>query len=243
MEKVVKRKKPKPTIIDKAKYLQYCVREKLMLKNGKIRKFDNEFYKMIDGKYINGVPAYYFMTPMWTMRKCFDASAKLASILPDSCYVCRGHLSSLNYASKIDDAGNEFVHGWVEMDGYVYDTTWKYIMKKEDYYSLFKTKDVTKTIKKEFFEGIKEIGTFNTNGKEWWENNYVPFASLFIDLVRTTAKTTLKLSNISEEERTLNERLLNDLPSEESQIRLFAQFKEDCRNLLRKENSKNISSI
>lgn len=243
MEAIVKRKKPKTTIIEKVKYLQYLAKEKIMLNNGKIRKFDDEFYKMINGKYINGVPAYYFMTSTWTMRKCFDASAKLASILPDSCYVCRGHLSSLNYASKINDAGNKFVHGWVEMDGYVYDTTWKYIMKKEDYYSLFKPRGVSRTIRKEFLDGIKEIGTFNTNGKEWWENNYVPIASLFIDLVRTTAKTTLKLSSISEEERKFNERLLKDLPSEESQVRLFKQFKEDCKNLLKKDNLKNISSI
>lgn len=177
------------------------------LKSGKIRKFDDEFYHQFDGMYYGGLPIYYYLMKM-NMGRCFDASAVLALAMGKNVKVCRGFLENLKPVYQED-----FIHGWVEDDEFVYDTTLQMICKKEVYEELFKPTDVTKTEQSVFFEQCKDLSDWTIRDKIWYEENYT-LANLQILSVRRICELKLNQDNLSEKERAFYERVLQDLPDE-----------------------------
>lgn len=179
--------------------------------NGTVKPFDQEFYKKLSGMYYNGIPVYYYLIRI-NIGKCYDCSAILGLALGD-CKICRGNLRKAPTRS-----GNYFGHGWVEKDGFVYDTTWQIIADKHTYYKLFGASQVYARDSKEFFEDCKGMSSWEIHDKKYYEENYIPMDSLLIFQVRELEKFHLvsPISPIStKEDKEIAKIVLEDLPNVE----------------------------
>ena len=177
------------------------------LYKGAIRPFDDEFLSRFKGMYFGGLPIYYYLNDFYAQGKCYDASAVLALAFGD-CIVCRGYLNSQKY-----NWNGYTEHGWIEKDGYVYDTTWRVFCPTDVYYNVFKPTCVDKRDSKRFFEYCKEVSDWTIRDKQWYENNYSPAASLAVLTARAIAKIYANSTKIDENERKLWSDLLVDLPN------------------------------
>ena len=178
-------------------------------KKGNIRKFDEEFFSQFEGMYFEGLPVYFLLSKMMAEGKCYDTSAILALALGKECFVCRGDLSSQAYNWGEDKLG----HGWVEKDGYVYDTTWQIICKKEVYEKVFKPRNVSVQKGVDFFERCKDIADWTIHDRAYYEK-YEPMADLLSFQVRELAKLNLKRPEQTGDEKSYWEKLIKDLPEE-----------------------------
>lgn len=193
------------------------------IKNGSIKKFDEEFYSQFDGMYFGGLPIYYYLRRM-NMNKCYDTSAILALALGKDSKVCRGNLKVQQIIEQLDSFG----HGWVEKDDLVYDTTWQIICKKSDYYKLMGVQNQVVINSKKFFKD-NNITDWSIYNKEYYEKNYTPLPHMLIFQVREIEKLILSLPTQSEKEakqisgsqrpfthtekdKQLARKVLNDLP-------------------------------
>ena len=149
------------------------------IKKGTIRQFDTLFYKQLEGKYFNGIPVYYYLYRM-NMGKCYDCSAILALALGNGAKVARGNLKNM----AIQNRQEEFGHGWVEKDGLVYDTTWRIICNKDDYYKIMGVKNAHVVDSGKFFHDCKGIANWEIHDKAYYETHYCPLESMLIFQVR-----------------------------------------------------------
>lgn len=175
-------------------------------KSGKFKKMDDEFYAQFDNMYYNGIPIYYYLQKM-SMNRCYDASAVLALALGENCNVCRGILDNAVLSS-----GKEFVHGWVEMDDKVYDTTWQIIADKKAYYKTFGAKAREVTPQKEFFERSKHISNWKIHDKEYYENGEGSLSTLMISQIEQLQMAILMHPSTDYAEREFSKKVLADLP-------------------------------
>ena len=179
-----------------------------LIKSGRAKQFDEEFFNSFEGMYYNALPVNYYLKRM-SMGKCYDASAILGLAMGKDCFVCRGNLANMAFLQGDDDFG----HGWVEKDDKVYDTTWQVVMQTEDYYKLFGAESVYKRDHTKFFEDCKEISCFEIHDKKYYEENYIPFARGSVMLARTGELMKLEmLPKDNVEERLECENILNSLP-------------------------------
>ncbi len=183
--------------------------------DGTIKEFDDEFYKRFEGLYFHGVPIYFYISPAYASGRCYSASAILALAMGD-CYIYRGDLVSQSLYWGRDSLG----HGWVEKDGYVYDTTWGIYCKADVYKHVFKPKVHQKVASKEFYKSCnlffdeeKEGLDLEIHDKAWYENNYSS-ATLSVWETRVYAQKQLEKPDLYQEERDFWQKLLNDLPEE-----------------------------
>ena len=193
------------------------------IKNGTIKKFDDEFYSKLEGMYFGGIPVYYYLRRM-NMKKCYDTSAILALALGKDSKVCRGNLK----VQQIVEETPFFGHGWVEKDGLVNDTTWQIICPKSDYYKLMGVQKPIAINQEEFFKNNK-ISDWTIRNKEYYEKNYVPFHYQLIFQIREIETLVLNsptqpeedaknMPNIAltysttEKDKELARKVLNDLP-------------------------------
>lgn len=104
----------------------------------KIEDFPSELWEKIDKYYYCGTPVSVLFQNGFNIGKCFDRSYALTMAF-DKCDLVRGAL--VKYGEiKEDKDDPEFVHGWVEDEKYVYDTTFMKRFDKKFYYKLFGTK-------------------------------------------------------------------------------------------------------
>ena len=178
-------------------------------KKGNIRKFDEEFFSQFEGMYFEGLPVYFLLSKMMAEGKCYDTSAILALALGKECFVCRGDLSSQAYNWGEDKLG----HGWVEKDGYVYDTTWQIICKKEVYQKVFKPKNVSIEKSSEFLKRCKNITDWEIHDRDYYKNND-SLANVLAFQTRELAKLELKDPKINARDKAYWEKLIKDLPDE-----------------------------
>jgi len=171
---------------------------------GKVKRFDNSFYDNFNGMYFNGLPVYYHLKRM-NMKKCFETSAILALAMGPESFVCRGELKTL---SKFKEG--KFLHGWVEMNDLVYDTTFQIICSKKLYVKLFKPINVYCAPQKEYMEYAKEVTDWTIRTKEWYENNYSA-SSLLVQQVKNLESLRLEQEQSLEEQKFIKQLLL-DLP-------------------------------
>lgn len=176
-----------------------------LIKNGKIKKFDEKFYSQFSEMYFNGLPVYYYLQEM-NVGKCYDTSAILSLALGNDNYVCRGELRIL---SKIHR--EKFDHGWVEDEEYVYDTTWQIVCPKKIYYKLFDVKNLGKKKSAEFFEECKEISDWKIRNKEYYETEHT-LNTVLIHQVKAYESKKLESQNLSTKEREFSLQVLCDLP-------------------------------
>ena len=160
------------------------------IKDGTIKKFDENFFEQFKGQYFGGLPVYYYLCRM-NMGKCYDCSAILALAMGKDSKVCRGNLKNMAIANK----ENSFGHGWVEKDGIAYDTTWQIICDKEKYYDLMGITNPSITNSSKFFKDCKDISNWEIHDKAYYENNYEPFASMLIFQVQEIEKMVLNSPN------------------------------------------------
>jgi len=179
-----------------------------LIKSGKAKRFDEEFFNSFDGMYYNALPVSYYLKRM-SMGHCYDASAILGLAMGKDCFVCRGNLANMACIQGDDD----FEHGWVEKDDKVFDTTWQVVMQTQDYYKLFGVDSVCRREHTKFFEDCKEISCFEIHDKKYYEENYIPFARESVMLARTGELMKLEyLPKDNVEERIECESILNKLP-------------------------------
>ena len=146
---------------------------------GKLEHFDQADLSFLDGKYWQGLPMYYFLTDYMSNGRCYDASIALGLAMGEGAYVVRGDLKSMIGAW----GENRLGHGWVEYGDKVYDTTWKIICDRENYYKVFKPEVWSKVDYKTYKRNLKEITDPEIRTKEWYEKNPTS-ANLLIFQVR-----------------------------------------------------------
>lgn len=179
------------------------------MKNGNICEFDQKFYSQFDGVYFHGLPIYFYFSPLMANGRCYDVSMVLGLAFGKGCYICRGDLSS-----QLGTWGeNKLGHGWVEKDGYVYDTTWKIYCEKGVYEKVFKPVNVRRRESSEFFDECKDISDWTIHDKTWYEQNY-SLSNLLISQVREIANLELTDSKLEEDKKNFWRKLLQDLPDE-----------------------------
>ena len=146
------------------------------LQNGTIQEFDDELYSILNKTLVSTIPVdlhIKYLKPTLPPGKCYDRSLYMFFALDDSVLV-RGDLKDLEYEYGKEDAG----HGWIEMNGYVYDPTSRLRYEKDVYYKLFKPTNVEKCTHEEYnntsdenryyYERIKNTtrDTFKEEGSE-----------------------------------------------------------------------------
>lgn len=182
---------------------------RLLERVGKIRYFDDEFYAQFDGMLYNMIPVDFYLKRM-SMGKCYDASVVLGLAFgkSDDVFICRGNLKN---AGRSIDGTTKFGHGWVEMGGYVYDTTWKIIASKKDYYRIFGTQIYDRRSTKKFFDDCEELSDFNIHDKKYYEEHYSPLAySLLLQM--KSAGALFAQNKTNKRLKMDGEKLLADLP-------------------------------
>lgn len=148
----------------KSKIYDYKLKQLLYkgIKSGEITEFDEELYKQMSQTFIGGLPvsiSLKYLKPSSSLGKCIDRSLYMFFCF-DNAILVRGDCEDL--ARKYGNEGA--THGWIEIDGYVYDPSLLLKFKKELYYELYKPTNVSKKNKDEFcsieenkllYEGIK----------------------------------------------------------------------------------------
>ena len=177
----------------------------LLIKKGSIVKFDESFYSKFEGMYFNGLPVYYYLQEL-NMGKCYDTSAILSLALGNNNYVCRGELHTMSKIYR-----ENFDHGWVEDDMFVYDTTWQFICDKKTYYKLFDVKNLRKQQSLEFFEDCKGISSWKIRNKEYYEKEHT-LDTMLIYVAKAYELKKLKDKNLSKTQREFSLKVLKDLP-------------------------------
>lgn len=190
-----------------------------LLKSGSIKKFDKEFYSQFDGMLYNLVPVEYYLKKM-SMGRCYDASVVLALALGKSredVFVCRGNLRNAGWSIN---GTSKFGHGWVETDDMVYDTTWKIITSKKNYYKIFGAKPYSKRTNLEFFKDCEHMSDFNIHDKSYYEQNFVPMA--YTTLIQLYSCAELEILSGDEKRKMVGEKLKSELPDMEL---VYEQYK------------------
>lgn len=184
-------------------------------KSGNICEFDQKFYSQFDGVYFHGLPIYFYFSPLMANGRCYDASMVLGLAFGSDCYICRGDLSS-----QLGTWGeNKLGHGWVEKDGYVYDTTWKVYCEKGVYEKVFKPINVRRQKSSDF----TTMGAIHN--REWYEQN-CSLSNLLISQVKEIANLELTDSKLEEDKKNFWQKLIQDLPDETKAKREKVKFSD-----------------
>ena len=115
---------------------------------GAITPIDDEFLNRLKDTYVTGIPVYFYikyLRPLRGLGKCYDRSLYLFFALKEATLV-RANVRPLELLHGKDGAG----HGWIEMDGYVYDPTTLCRYTKDIYYKINKPKDITYTTAEDY---------------------------------------------------------------------------------------------
>lgn len=187
------------------KYTRRC-------ENGVICEFDRKFYSQFEGMYFNGLPVYYYLSPVYANGRCYDVSEILALALGD-CHICRGELKSQKLYWGEDGLG----HGWVEKDGYVYDTTWSIYCPVDVYKRVFKAVTTSRECSQSFFENVVDDEDWNIHDKGWYDKKNLDDYPM-IEQVRKVAKKQLELTSLFDEEKEFWQKVLVDLPGSDEPI-------------------------
>ena len=114
-------------------------RIKLLSKKGEkehlIEDFPKELWDKLENCYYCGNPVSVLLSCNYNLGKCYDRSYALTMAFEDFKLV-RGNLTRFGIVQQLEHDPN-FVHGWVEDDKYVYDTTFLKRYDKDFYYSLY----------------------------------------------------------------------------------------------------------
>ena len=105
--------------------------------NGEILPFEDELFERLNHVYLNGIPITFHLKyirpiPHLQPGQCYDRSLWITMGMDDAVLV-RGDNKDLEFAYGKENAG----HGWVEKDGWVYDTSLLLKIKKERYYQMY----------------------------------------------------------------------------------------------------------
>lgn len=122
----------------------YFVRLNLLfkegLKKGDILPFEDELYDRLSKVYFNGYPLSIqikYLKPKFSPGQCEDRSWFITMGFEDALWV-----SGDNKDLELNYGKSGAWHFWVEHDGWVYDPTLLYKIKKELYYKMYMCKNV-----------------------------------------------------------------------------------------------------
>ena len=147
---------------------------------GAITPIDDEFFNRLKDTIITGIPVYFYikyLRPVNGLGKCYDRSLYMFFALKEATLV-RASVRPLELKFGPDGSG----HGWIEMDGYVYDPTTLCRYTKDIYYKINKPKDITKCTVEEYCS--------DPDKKEFYEKN----TSTTIDDLKPYGKDRLDLT-------------------------------------------------
>ena len=123
----------------------YNQRIKILLDNGlqtgKIKPFDEDFYKVLSKTYFNNIPI--------SIHIKYLKPSNVGGCLERSLYIfycfCNAILVRANLINLELEYGKDYsIHGWVEIGKYVYDPSLLMRFDRELYYEIFKPKNVYK---------------------------------------------------------------------------------------------------
>lgn len=126
-------------MFDKIKRELYFLKCELLfkegLKNGTILPFEDDLYERLSKIYFNGIPMSIqikYLKPLVPPGQCEDRSLFITMGFEDALW-CSGEHKDLELKYGKDGAW----HFWVEKDGWVYDPSLLYKIKKEVYYQIY----------------------------------------------------------------------------------------------------------
>ena len=148
------------------------------LQSGDIVPFDDNFYQQMSQTYINALPVSMdikYLRPTLGPGKCYDRSLRMFYCFENALLV-RGDLKTLKLNAPKYDPG----HGWIEMDGAVYDPTYLMKFNKDLYYKMFGVNNVAKCTLAEYcqepnckayYDEIKNttLADYQPGGRKRWE--------------------------------------------------------------------------
>ena len=150
-------------MFDSIKNSLYFSRMKLLFYKGiadkKIIPFDDEFYEKMNHTYISGLPVSIhikYMKPTLSLGKCYDRSLYMFFCF-DNATLVRGDTKDLELKYGKEDA----LHGWIEMDNYVYDPSLTMRFDKDLYYKIYKPTGVSKCNKDEYCSARERQELYN----------------------------------------------------------------------------------
>lgn len=112
------------------------------LKSGDIVPFDDEFYSKLNNTYITGLPVSIhikYLRPIIGPGKCLDRSLYMFFCFKNALLV-RANNKDLELRYGKEDS----MHGWIEIDNYVYDPSLLLRFDKDLYYKIYTPTDVSK---------------------------------------------------------------------------------------------------
>lgn len=124
-------------------------------REGTIMEFDDEIYERMKNTIISCFPVSFYIkysNNMFPLGTCYDRSLYMFLALEDAILV-RGNNKDLEYNYGKGHGG----HGWVEVGDYVYDPSLMLKFRKDVYYQLYGTSDVTKIDKENYLREHKDF--------------------------------------------------------------------------------------
>ena len=118
------------------------------LKEHKIVPLPTEFVETMKHTFVSGLPVSIhlkFLKPMMSPGRCLDRSLCMFFCFDDAILV-RGDCKDLEYKYGKEEA----IHGWVEIDNYVYDPTLLMRIDKDLYYDMYQPTNVIKATKEDY---------------------------------------------------------------------------------------------
>lgn len=141
-------------MFDTLKKKTYFYKSNLMYKKGilegKIVPFDDEFYQRMNNTFFNSVPISMhikYLRPILPPGKCFDRSLLMFFCFDDALLV-RADNKDMELMYGDSHAG----HGWIEMNGYVYDPSLLMRFDKELYYKIHCPSNVHRITKEDYIK-------------------------------------------------------------------------------------------
>lgn len=139
-------------MFDNIKKNLYFIKTELLfrkgIKDGQIIPFDNEFYSKMSNVFFNCIPISMhikYLKPTTSPGKCYDRSLFMFFCFDDALLI-RGDVKDLELKYGSYNAG----HGWIEIDNYVYDSSYIMRFDKDLYYKMFSPTNVHKSTKEDY---------------------------------------------------------------------------------------------
>jgi hypothetical protein len=177
-------------------------------KKGNISYFEFEMFEKLREFYCAGCPLDILIGSLkLSNKKCYDRAMQLTFIF-DDCVLVHGNLK--RYAKV--NGEKDFYHAWVEVNNFVYDTTWGMKFEKEFYYE---------------FMGVeihKKETTYEMQKNEWYmeqKNSKLKDQLIFVDMVIPMLRGVLE-----------SELIMHQLQNDQYYIILTQNLIDHCDEIL-----------
>ncbi|MCL2860256.1 MAG: hypothetical protein FWF46_06880 [Oscillospiraceae bacterium] len=201
------------TVKSKAYEFRHKILRDIGLKNELIQRIPKEIMEKLENCYYYGTPMNVFLEANLSEGKCYDRSYGLTMAF-DKFNLVRGYLMKFAKTFPNPKHDKNFGHGWVESEGWCYDTTFNIRVKSWFYKFWLGAKESERYSEKELFED-EEYMKLRKTTKSDIENDY-GLEAFNAYLCKTVLQLYKKESQIKTENSTrteMLERLICQLPN------------------------------